>query len=256
MVNDLAAIDLDYKELLQGCAGYIEEEKRDVIYKIALRLISEAKWMPEELTEAIGILLLTWNSSFYTRYGSFDFDKLEDFISRNVEALKSYCGRDILSYSHMDDSPVQRLFAELMETLKSVRRVARTPVGTAKALHLLAPRFFSFWDDKIAEKYGVYWGQQSEKAPQSFIEFQNKIVQVANGVLRSYQLENNTTTETALKNLCEKLYPHVASAVYSTKPPVSKSLVKMIDEYNYAKYTMELDLDKYRPLVLKALSQE
>jgi len=95
----------DYKELLQGCAGYIEDEKRDAMYKLALRLVSEAKWKPEELAEGVGVLLLTWNAAFYTKYGSFDFDKLEDFIGKRIDDLKVYSNRSILSYSKTTNRP-------------------------------------------------------------------------------------------------------------------------------------------------------
>ena len=52
----------DYRELLQGCAGFIANEKRDAMYKIALKHIAEANWNPEKLAEGIGVLLLTWNA--------------------------------------------------------------------------------------------------------------------------------------------------------------------------------------------------
>jgi hypothetical protein len=32
MIVNASVLDVDYKELLQGCAGYIEDEKRDVMY--------------------------------------------------------------------------------------------------------------------------------------------------------------------------------------------------------------------------------
>lgn len=243
----------DYKELLQGCAGYIEDEKRDAMYKLALRLVSEAKWKPEELAEGVGVLLLTWNAAFYTKYGSFDFDKLEEFIFKRIDNLKAYSNRSILSYSKTDEQPVLQLFSELVEAVKSVKKEARTPVGTAKALHMLAPGFFSIWDNKIAEKYGVHWSQRGERAPQLYVEFQHLTSQVADNVLKSYEMEWNVSRDIAVEHLCKKWYPRVAIAVYPSKRPILKSLTKMIDEYNYAKFRLELNLASYRDTVLKVL---
>jgi len=244
----------DYKELLQGCAGYIEDEKRDAMYKLALRLVSEAKWKPEELAEGVGVLLLTWNAAFYTKYGSFDFDKLEDFIGKRIDDLKVYSNRSILSYSKTDDEPVQQLFSELVEAVKSVKREARTPVGTAKALHMLAPSFFSIWDNAIAEKYGVHWSQRTERASQLYARFQHLTKHIADNILKSYEMEWHVSRDVAVEHLCKKWHPRVAIAVYSSKPPISKSLTKMIDEYNYAKYKLKLNLASYRNMVLKILS--
>lgn len=48
MIVNASVLDVDYKELLQGCAGYIEDEKRDAMYKLALRLASSANWKPDD----------------------------------------------------------------------------------------------------------------------------------------------------------------------------------------------------------------
>ena len=103
----------NYKDLLRGCAGYIEHEKRDVMYKLARKLIEEANWRSQELAEGLGVLLLTWNAAFYTKYGSFDFDVLEDYLKQNTMLLKEYSKRNILSYSKTDDNQIQTTFKEL-----------------------------------------------------------------------------------------------------------------------------------------------
>lgn len=244
----------DYKEMLQGCAGYIENEKRDAMYKVARYLITEAEWNPQELAEGVGVLLLTWNAAFYTKYGSFDFDKLENFIEDNLEDLKKYSKRCILSYTKSDDEQINHFFRELLEVLKSHKKEAITPVGTAKALHLLAPDFFSIWDTEIAKAYGAYWWQYSKNAPQLYNKFQNLTHRVINNVLKSYGEEREVSQNIALKHLCLKWYPQVALSIYSKKPPIQKSLVKMVDEYNFSKYRLKLDLDNYRDTVLKVLS--
>jgi len=41
-------------------------------------------------------------------------------------------------------------------------KIRRSPVGTAKALHLLAPDFLPIWDEKIAIKYGCRYSNNPE----------------------------------------------------------------------------------------------
>ena len=72
-------------------------------------------------------------------------------------------------------------------------------MAVAKALHLLAPAFCPLWDDKIAKAYSCHY---------KYIPFMRK-----------------------MKNLAELLVPEVD--VQST----GKTLLKLIDEYNYAKFT-------------------
>ncbi len=254
MNNHVSISYPDYKDLLQGCVGYIKEEKRDAMYKLALRLVSEANWRPEELAEGLGVLLLTWNAAFYTKYGSFDFDALEFFLDEELQDLKSYSRRSILSYTRTDDENIERLFSRLMKAIEPTKRKGRTPVGTAKALHLLGPEFFSIWETAIAKSYGVYWSQRSERSPQLYTKFQHITLKIADNVLKSYEKEYNVSRDIALEHLVEKWYPRVAIAVYSTKPPIRKSMAKMIDEYNYAKCRLNLDLSKHRDTVFNVLA--
>jgi hypothetical protein len=95
------------------------------------------------------------------------------------------------------------LFNALLEALsissgKSSGR--KSPVSVAKALHLLAPGYFPLWDDKIARAYNCYY---NTLPAEKYYEFCQK-----------------------MKRLCEKY-----------KFPQNESPLKIIDEYNYAKYT-------------------
>lgn len=241
----------DYKELLQGCAAYIEQEKRDTIYKIAHQLILEAQWQPDKLAEGLGVLLLAWNAAFYTKYGSFDFDLLEHCIEKHLLTLRKYEQRNIFSYTQNDDLIIQELFTDFLEALKSVKKTGRTPVGVAKALHLLSPEFFSLWDDNIAKEYKVLW-VTSDKSPQLYVKFQAITLEIARGIVESYKNQYNVTDEVAMQEICGKWYRHITNVVYKplTQSQIQKkSLVKLIDEYNYAKYRLKLDLDKYKTVI-------
>jgi len=244
----------DYKLMLQGCAGYIEYEKRDAMYKLALKLIKDANWNAEKLTEALGVLLLSWNAAFYTKYGSFDFDILEQFIIDNKSLLKHFERRYIFSYTTEDNNTIQNLYSSLLEATKSVRKIGRTPVGVSKTLHLLAPNFFSLWDTAIAKKYKVYWYNGSKLSYNKYIKNQKITYDICENVVSSYLDDYQLQRNEAITNICSKLYPKMALSIYSKKMPIKKSLVKMIDEFNFAKYRLGLNLDKYKELIEKIIN--
>ena len=89
------------------------------------------------------------------------------------------------------------------EVVESSGMIKRSPVSVAKALHALTPRVFPMWDTSIAPKY-----------------------------VRDYR------TNPARKYLlfCRNIKAFAEKAKdYTTQD--NKTVVKLIDEYNYAKYT-------------------
>jgi len=170
------------EEFLKGCEEFERREKRDAMYKVATFLVSHFWGKPSDMADALGVLLLTWNQAFY-RYGNFDFGKLEECIARNLKKIKAFRSKDISSLSEGED---------------------KSPVAVAKALHLLAPKFFPLWDDGIAKGYGCHY---SDDPAGRYIEFCKITKAVAEGVKDCVRQESN------------------------------KTLVKLIDEYNYSKYT-------------------
>jgi len=196
-------------EFKRGYDEFQSHEKRDAMYKIATFLVSYFWGKSSEMANSIGVLLLTWNQAFY-RFGLFDFDKLEQCITDNQSILNNYRQRDILTYSSSDDSSIKHLFGEFLMALQiddGKRAGVKSPVSVSKALHLLAPGFFPLWDEKIARAYNCYYASNPE---QKYLIFMGKMKQIA-----------------------DKLYPSVNLKANG------KTLLKLIDEYNYAKYTKQ-----------------
>ena len=282
------------------CRGYVEfekYEKRDAMYKIATFLISHYWRKTEGMANGLGVLLLTWNQAFY-RYGMFDFDKLENCITDNLQKIESFKDRDIFSLSCSDEGDIKNLFAEFLEalqidlirfsdehkkrdtekdlkkflreiniehddsdnlktlyqsikdnqkiknavgftdkekpnankdyirieisklddserkTLESLGLIRRSPVSVAKALHLLAPSFFPPWDDKIAKNKDYECDYSSDPA-EKYVKFCRITQKIADNV----------------KN-CDEVKSYIGQSD-------NKTLVKLIDEYNYSKYTQK-----------------
>jgi len=204
---DAVGIDIpDCDEFQAGCEEFQKRERRDAMYNVAMFLINHFWGKPKEMADALGVLLLTWNQAFY-RYGSFDFDRLEQSIAHHLSQLEAFRKRSIFTFSKRDDKQVPALFEAFLKALEIVSdnkmNGKQSPVAIAKALHLLAPDFFPLWDRAIAIAYGCHY---SNDPSDKYLAFCKK-----------------------MKILAEVARRYVS---YPEKP-----LLKLIDEYNYARYT-------------------
>lgn len=136
--------------------AFREREPREAMYRVATFLVTQFWREPSDLADGIGVLLLTWNQALY-RYGAPDLKRFEDFLSVNSRVLGQLRSRDISTFSSADHEGILALFASALEALAIAEGKSqghRSPVGVAKALHLLAPSFFPLWDKAIADAYG------------------------------------------------------------------------------------------------------
>lgn len=177
------------------------------MYKTAAFLVDHFWGRPAEMADSLGVLLLTWNQAFY-RYGLLDFGKLEACIAGNMRALEAYRTRTILDYTANDDPQITALFHDLLAALaiaEGSRKGRQSAVAAAKALHLLAPGFFPLWDREIARAYDC---EYSEQPSAQYLAF-------------------------------TKMMQRTAHALRAVTVPEGKTLLKLIDEYNYAKFTKQ-----------------
>jgi hypothetical protein len=194
-------------EVIAGFQAFQMHERRDAMYKTATFLVEHFWGDSTRVADSLGVLLLTWNQAFY-RYGYFDFDLLERCIRENQELLNYYRSRDIVTATLEDDTYIKQLFDTFMIALQiqgGKKHGARSPVSASKALHLLAPAFFPLYDDKIARAYNY---NHLYRPLETYVLF-----------LKDMQV------------IAQKLQEHMKVEVRD------KTLLKLIDEYNYAKYT-------------------
>jgi len=124
-----------------------EEEPRNLFYRAAIYLIDRAM-QPEptlNLAESLAVLLQTWNAQYYRFHGKFTNHRLtalRTLLHTHMAAIAMFRGRH-LGDNVIDTQQVTRLFTDFE------REVG--PVGAAKTLHLLAPRYFPLWDRAIAQ---------------------------------------------------------------------------------------------------------
>jgi len=197
-------------EFIHGIEAFEKFESRDAMYKVATFLVSHFWGDYSNMADGLGVLLLTWNAAFY-RYGTFNFDNLQKTIENNFSKIKYFRERDISTLKESDYEDVRDLFEKFREALKSVSNNTKSPVAVAKALHLLAPNFFPLWDKRISQAYKCNY--QNDPAGR-------------------YILFSEITKEIA-KEVSE--YKEVKDIMKKE----NKTLLKLIDEYNYSKYTQQ-----------------
>ena len=197
-------------EFVREIKKFVAGEPRDAMYSVAERLLKTDWGNPDLMADDIGVLLLTWNQAFY-RYGEFDFDRLRKTLKRHLGELTVLRLRSISTLSKSDERQVRSLFEDFLQALRIYEGKAKdrkTPVGTAKALHLLAPDFFPLWDQYIAAAYGCRYASDPAR---SYIRF---------------------------CTLMQGLVRHASQF----RPPLPlafrRNLLKRTDEYNYAMFTM------------------
>ncbi|QRF75328.1 hypothetical protein Thermo_00824 [Thermoplasmatales archaeon] len=197
---------------------FLEAEPRDAMYKVSTSLIEDYWGSDEEMSNALGVLLLTWNSAFY-RYGKLDLDSIQNTLSKNMKVLNRFRSRDITTYQEHEKGEIEQLYGQFLVSLENTGKIGRknegkktqSPVSVAKALHLLCPNFFPLWDDRIARGYGCKW----RKSEESFNNYWEFLGLTANQVSKLGSDRNNDLQNAKLSTL------------------------KLVDEYNYVHFTLQ-----------------
>ena len=207
---------------------YQKREPREAVYQVASRIIDQC-WASRDyqtLALAVTALLVSWNARVHVGRET-SFDKLPDFIRRHYRELcrlrKLDLHREPATFSD------QGLYNELLHLLtvkKKNKTSLSTPVGVAKALHILAPRYFPLWDREIARKSGHSIGM----SPYSYQRFGEKARQLVKRLVQTTLLASRARSEdAALAWLKEQ----------TCTRGLSKTWVKFADEYNYVRHVLE-----------------
>lgn len=185
------------------------------MYKVARELLDQHWGNAAATADALGVLLLTWNQAAY-RYGLFDFAKLEEFLSLNERDLTDFRQDRLQNLPEINAQLVTRLFDELLQALITGAGT-RSPVAVGKALHLIAPRMFPLWDNKIATQYGcrIYGAPGSSKKYVQFIA-----------------INKDQLTQLGQERPISDIEDELSAMARFPKP-----ILKFVDEYNYARFT-------------------
>jgi hypothetical protein len=130
----------------------METKYGDPFYAVATELVELAQrgQTKVKVSEALAALLLTWNRGYYRYHPELSrrlVHDLDELLARDKRVLTEFGNASIESFGRDNEDAVRAVFESFDAVLG--------PVGAAKALHLLAPRFFPLWDTAIAQAYGV-----------------------------------------------------------------------------------------------------
>lgn len=190
------------EEFLRGCEIYNKKEERGPVYFEALKMLSDSWGNASGMAKGISRLIRVWNRFF----ANFDIDELIGCIDKNINTINKFRERNIASLLENDNEKIRALFNELLYVLRRIKDDAKSAVSVAKALNPLCPDFFPLWDSNIAITYDCFYIASLSAGP--YIRF------------------------------CYKIKIFAERAKYYVPMPDDRSLLKRIDEYNYAKYTM------------------
>lgn len=214
----------DYRELLKWCHLYLLNEPRDASYRLSAVFLDERWGNIKAMCETIENLMFSWMPQiFYIGKNRPAFANLPDCISKWLDSLSSFRRRCIDSLENSDEDSIGELFWDFKDALKNGRGQT-SDVAAGKALGLLAPEFFPLWDSNIQVHYQRY----------DYFSFQCLMREFWIKIVDSYP---SSIREEGMSKIAE-LYCDMP--VFGTHFP--KTLLKMIDEYNYAKYTLRLRL--------------
>jgi hypothetical protein len=146
---------------------YLRVEGRDVMYRVARDLVEQAYGGHARFSvgEGVAVLLLSWNAAFYRPRPALVrtlVHDLEALIDTHASSIEHFRARVVETYEQKTDSrPVEKLYRSFVDRL--------WPVGAAKALHVLAPRFFPLWDNAIAQRFRLRLSPR-ESSIQSYVD--------------------------------------------------------------------------------------
>jgi hypothetical protein len=189
------------EQLREAHQLFVEKEHRSIFYDAALDLIELAragKTRRCSENDGVAVLLLTWNQSFYGSRPSERSSLREDvrqILAKHEPTLGSLTNRDIRTLEERDALSVKQIFSTFDTVL--------WPVGAAKCLHIVAPRYFPLWDRAIARAYRCPLSKAGENADSYW-----RFMQIA-------------------QRHCQRM----------TLPDSTWNPLKVWDEFNYCKYT-------------------
>jgi hypothetical protein len=138
-------------------------------YATAVRRVDAA--LASRNADALASAVSDWLQDLNRQYFRFRPDeaktltgRLLPIVQNNIAELVTLHGRSIKTLAPSDNDEILQLF--------NVLRAECGPVGTGKALHILAPSFFPLWDDKIAAGYRVARDQEGYLQFMNFVKEQ------------------------------------------------------------------------------------
>lgn len=166
-------------------------------------------------------------ASFLTRWGrmrmSFDTAKIE----RSIKATRGVLVH--LKVYTFETARLNEIRSDIVSVFHHILEGTRSPVAASKTLHVLAPQLFVMWDTAIRTAYGCgdYMEPTSLSWEDTYFVYLSRVQRCLREALISYSKDHMIPSfDLAIDKLKRELYKNGG-----------KSLAKIVDEYNFLKYT-------------------
>jgi len=207
------ALPKSTEEIRKCLKDFHSQELRRILYDIALEQREKGN-----LNKAIKVILLTWNWRAYAGSGVTDSqldNQVNRFLENNKELIehlkKENMGlRNINFNTKLKEESIGQYIVDNFNEFCKEKAIGST--GASKAFHMLHPKVFMMWDDRIVNQY-----HKKEAEPH----------------WRKHKKGKGKCYLTFLKEIQKFIKKKLDSNKFPDKDPT-----KIMDEYNYAKYTL------------------
>lgn len=212
------------ESILELAKKFSDYEERGHFYGWSMDLIDEAKensqekwWLAKPAIRSLLLILYTWNArGMFRREGKLAYEDMKRLLEQipDIEWLVTQDSLTSFDFEN-DDERLAAVYNSFQNDYPDVEGFG--DVGASKVMHLLNPELTVMWDDEIR----VGWGEREETGNFSkwsgssinFIRFQKAMKQIA------LELEKDDKFREYLED-------------------EDKTTAKIIDEYNYQKFTV------------------
>jgi hypothetical protein len=208
---------LDYKKLIESDKLFYEIEHRAFNYDGYMSHKDWASWSNPDVPLDEVRLLFSFIKG-WDRFFQGDADQFKEIYTEVFPAIDKVRKEKIEDIILTNEITVEiRRTFDKIANCTGFDRYEST--DASKILHTLVPNFFIMWDDRIKEMTV----QGGNNGAVYAIKFLPKMQLELREAIETCKKEKGTTREEAIKYICEKCH--------------GRTLAKIVDEYNYMKYT-------------------
>jgi len=208
---------LDYKKLIEGHKLFYEGEYRAFNYDGYMKCKDWACWVSPDLPideiRKLFNFIRSWD-----RFFQGDAELFKEIYAEVFSTLQKLKDERIEDTNFAEELKIE--VRDVFDKVANCTLIDRyESTDASKILHTILPNFFVMWDDCIKE--GVMQGRDNGAAYAFYF-------------LPRMQLELREAIETCMK---EREMNRVDAVRYVGEKCDRKTLAKLVDEYNYMKYT-------------------
>lgn len=227
--------NISYRDLLKACQIYAKKEQHAYVYPDSITKLQNNFGNSKLMAEAISDLLIIWHLNFY-RFGMFSTDILEKCIATKLPLIQEFRLLNIrqLNLADPEVKKIDELFTSFLDSTsgRNGKFTRKSPTAVSKVLNLLAPKYFPLWDEAISKEYDCWW-EYPDFGIIEYIKFmkltQSQCVDIVTEYSKVHAISDFDVAEQRLIQECIS----ISGTNYD------RNLLKIIDEYNYAKYTKQ-----------------